>query len=578
MFPSGGCTGWKAALLGAVAAAVVLASGASGTEPGQDAPAAQERSYGITSFHVQLDLDGEGVLRVQEEIVFRFQGGTFSPGFRMIPRAGLDGIDSVRVWSPDTEVTGVTDRRRGRYHEVEWSIPPRSEPATFVISYVVHGSLSSAEGENLLRWNAVGDEWDVPMEDVRVRVTWPSLDLAPEEVRIAPEDRSTLEAGDEGWTAIFAPGSVPANTTYQVAVRFPERIAVPEPPMPADRGREVLAFLGLFLLGLIPGLKVLWSDRSAPTPPMRFEPEAPEVSIPHGGLLAYGGMYWRMRVLPAVLVNLARRGQVTLRRIREEKEDRKWWDTEEAEERLEVEAHPDPGGLSSFEEQLLVELEEHDSFQEFVAKGGGFRSQALGRVRDDLVKQGLLEDLSDRSNRLLVTAGLVALAAGAMVVLGSGAVAAWTAALGLGGTLGFLLAALRRSRRTSEGAQVRARVRTFHDGVRKGIESAWDRDPERAGQVLTRHLEWVLLDPKVSSLWMGRLKKKLETAEVDLGLPDWLIQTVGVQDEEALAGFLTFQYLFASTQPTGTTTAGTGSFSSGVGASGGVGGGGGGMR
>jgi hypothetical protein len=538
-----------------------------------------DRSYAIESMSVRLELTPEGRYQVEEAISFRFQGGTFSQGFRSIPAGGVGAVEAVEVTSPETAVSEIEHRRSGRDHLIEWSFPDRAEPVTFVLRYEVEGALVSSEGENLIDWDAVGRAWEVPIEDVRVSVAWPDFGLGVDDIRIHPSAGSAFEPTGEGWLATFTPGAIDARTPYRVIVRFPERIEGRAPPERMNPAGLLVAF-ALFLLGLVPGIRAYRSDRNPREPEAGPDAEAPDLPLPEASFLANEGVYWTTRTFPAVLVRLARRGEVTLERVRETKADPRWWEGEGERERLKVEVNSRPEELTPFEQAFLAELSEHDSFHEFLADATRFRRQARREMREELVERGFMVDLRPRSGSRLMTAALIAIGATVLAILAPGVSAVWIVSLGLGGAIGFLVAATRRFRMTERGVRAQARVRSFQKRVRDEVLDAAERDPPAATSLLAEHLEWVLLDLGAFA-WMHRLKRALEKAGAELPLPPWLARAVGHEDEEAMASFLAMQYFMVLSQPQGasaTSTPGGASFSAGVGASGGIGGGGGGVR
>lgn len=576
-----------------------------GTEvPTMGMGAGADRSYALERITVELVVDQTGRYTVEEALTFRFSGGTFSRGQRVLEVGLFDSVDGIEVTSPDTEILEVEARTRRGELVVDWSYPERSDPATFHLRYEVEGALWAAEDENVIDWDVVGDGWDVPVESVRAEIVWPSLGLTSDEIRLRPEDGARLEEVEAGWRASWDVGRVEAGTSYRVLVHFPQRLEGADP----DRAREdargagdALGLLGLFLLGLLPGGLVAakgWHAR--PDTRTLPRPGAPDAPMEVAHYLAHGPQYWSARIFPAVLIDLARRGEVTLRRTpvaatddseraggRGRSDDSQATEPDEEEEHLTVRVHSDPGRMSAFESRFLDELKGYESFEDFQEEGSTFRRDARKATSRSLVQEGYVED---RTTRTAIFTALAAVALGGGIlalILRPDGVGPGLFAMGMGGALGFLVVALLRHPRTSRGSGIRRDTRSFLNETRTAVEEERDRDPGAAARRLADHLHWMLLDPGITGAWMERLRKAVEEEGGQLDLPPWLEGAVGStsEDEEQIASMLAVYYIVlisqSSTGTAASATAGgmsTGSFSAaGMGASGGMGGGGGGV-
>ena len=574
--------------------------------------AAQEgaRSYGIEGYRVELEMGPDGGYWVEESIDFVYEGGTYSQGFRTITTRGLDAITDVGISSPHAEVSEVEVRERGSRVEVTWDFEPRGEPTTFVIAYRVLGALQEVEGENRVAWDAVGEDWEVPIRNVEVRVLWPDLGLEAGEIRFEPSDEGSLIRRDEaegedpdvapipgatGWEVRFVRDELEPRTPYGVQVGFPAQLPGRAPPEPREGRLRVLLFaLGAFLVGFLPGsaLALLWRDPR--DPPTVIPDGIPDVPLEQVGHLVSGTTYYGLRVFTALLVDLARRGHVTLERTDARGETGA---TDEggslAAGLLKVHrADPPPAGdaLSETEEAFLDALAGHDSFQAFM--GAALRPQTRTRraARAALVVSGHVEAHPERKRGALVASFLFP------ALLG---LAAWRVeshlltGILLGGLIGlapgFWIAASEGGHQlTEQGARLRARIRARHRELREELEEAVENDPARAVRILAEHLPFMILDPKPIHELLRRLEEVAAEGGGDFELPRWIHRAVGAPGERGVAVgsnlqmLLLFLWITQSSQPrmqrTSSGSGMSGGFSGGAGVSTGVGGGGGGMR
>ncbi|TVR65186.1 MAG: DUF2207 domain-containing protein [Gemmatimonadales bacterium] len=582
--------------------------------PSQEA----ERSYGIEGFRVELELTEDGSYHITESMDFVYEGGTYSQGFRTIPLRGLDAVTDVRVSSPEVQVDGVEVRERGRSVDITWDFEPRGEPTTFVLRYRVEGALQEVEGWNRIAWDAVGDAWEVPVQGLDVRVRWPDFGLDEGAILFVPEEEGRLGrwgsgaagadegggvtgptagsegAGGGGWEVRFQRAELDARTPYGVQVAFPAQLpgrAPPEPP--EDRFPLFLLGLGGMLAGLLPGVALMLKWRDPGDPPTRIPDGVPDVPLHHTGFLTVDAHTWYLRTATALLVDLARRGHVRLERTEAEGERQATTKSgglapgELVVQR--VTPHPEGDPLTDAESGFLTALDEHDTFQDFLAKSP-WRSEAYGRTRRELLEEGSVEHHPERRNgaigaSLLLPLGLV----GAALVIPRPSISAvliggaLTAAIGLG-----LAAYEGRYQLSEKGARLRAWIRARQEEFRGELEAAVESDPAQGARLLAEHLPLLLLDPKLSHTLLRELEEAVQEAGGELELPGWIRRAAGgggpgTEEGDDLLLFLFILWISQSSQPQMQASSGGagipgGGFSGGAGVSTSVGGGGGGMR
>ena len=119
------------------------------------------------------------------------------------------GITTIRVGDPDVEISG-------RH--------------TYTLSYRVEGALNGFPDHDELFWNAIGDEWQAPIERVRVTVTAPA---AIQRVTCFQGYEGSTEpcgrAEEDGTGAVFAPGRTLFPFEGMTVVVAIPKGAVPEP-------------------------------------------------------------------------------------------------------------------------------------------------------------------------------------------------------------------------------------------------------------------------------------------------------------------------------------------------------------
>ena len=223
-------------LAGVTASAVLLVVAAR--------PAEADTAESIAAYTVGLSVQADGRLHVRETIAYDFGANQRHGILREIPATAryddkydrLYRIENVAVTSPDgaptdVQVSGVS------YVTIRIGDPNRtiSGRHTYVIDYDVVGALSPFAKHVELYWNAVGDQWQVPIAGVTATVTTPV-----EITRVACFSGfrgSTLpcaSARTTGSTATFTQPSLAARQGLTVVVALPAG-SVPAKPILRER-------------------------------------------------------------------------------------------------------------------------------------------------------------------------------------------------------------------------------------------------------------------------------------------------------------------------------------------------------
>lgn len=142
------------------------------------APAGAER---ITSYTAQIAIRPDGSIGVTETITYDF-GSDWRHGiFRVIPdRLRYNGTYD-RIYPVAVQSAGSPDAPH-QYTVQDGSVVrirignPRQTitgPHTYTLSYRVRGALTATPGGDKLSWNAVGTQWNVPIDRTAVQVRSP---------------------------------------------------------------------------------------------------------------------------------------------------------------------------------------------------------------------------------------------------------------------------------------------------------------------------------------------------------------------------------------------------------------------
>jgi uncharacterized protein (TIGR04222 family) len=201
--------------------------------------AARAQDEVIRAYDIQIVIRDDGDLGITERIEYDFGGSLRHGIFRTIPSRFYQDdvndrvyrIEDVAAESP-TAPDAVEVSSEGGFTTIRVGDPDVeiSGRHTYTISYRVEGALNAFSDHDELYWNAIGTDWQVPIDDVRVVVEAP-----------APAQRVTCFEGSEGSTQpcgrAIARGSsarfMPSRTLrplegITVVVAIPKGV-VPEP-------------------------------------------------------------------------------------------------------------------------------------------------------------------------------------------------------------------------------------------------------------------------------------------------------------------------------------------------------------
>ena len=587
-----------------VVAVVALIAGAG--------PGAAQAGERIRSYQVELRIEESGVLAIREVIAYDFGSNERHGILRDVPvRLRYDDrydrvypLEVVSVEASPGAPGGYVVEERGGDARIRIGDPDRTITGThtYSIAYRMGAALNGFPGHDELYWNAIGAQWDVPIEEAGVTV------VAPAHIRQVACFTGPTGSGlpcasstSEGSTARFSHGHIGAFEALTVVVALPTGV-VPRPvPRLEERWTLARAFsvtpatvasAGALLVVVVAGFVALvWNagrdrrfaglpvdavfgtegDAERPVP-LTERPVTPVEFLPPDGIRpGQVGTLVDEHANPldvvATIVDLAVRGHLRIDEI-----PKKWW-LGKPDWTL-VRLEKDRDGLLQYEKRLLDALFESSSGGE--VKLTDLKDTFAARLRrvqdalyDDVVARKWFRTRPDHVRlRWAVIGGVVAAAGAGLVYLA----ARYTTAglvpvpLVMGG---LLLAAGSRwmPRRTARGTAVLRRVA----GFRRFIE---DSEKERARFAERRHLFSEYLP---YAIVFGATEKWAKAfAGLDAELPE--VSWYGGPSSFTASSFSSSMDGFAVTTAgtIASTPSGSGSSGFGGGSSGGGGGGGGG--
>lgn len=200
-----------------------------------------EQSYRIEDYIVEMEVNNNGDFLITEEIEYNFLEGEFSTAYREVPGQGFSGLDFVSIAGVGTPVSNynVSD---GSELEIDWEYPATTEEATFRIKYTGKAGLISSEDRNIVDWQAVGTDWDVPIENAEVRV---SLAEAPADIEF---NNGAEPVRSSGRDLYFQRQNIEAGAGWRLNFNFREQIAMPEKASISDYSSWLI---GLIIIALV---------------------------------------------------------------------------------------------------------------------------------------------------------------------------------------------------------------------------------------------------------------------------------------------------------------------------------------
>ena len=203
-----------------------------------------EQSYGIDNYIVEMEVNNNGDFIITEEIKYNFLEGEFSTAYREVPGRGFSSLDFVSISGVDTSVSDYSVSE-GAELEIDWEYPPSSNQATFRIKYIGKAGLISRDNRNIIDWQAVGTDWNVPIENAEVRITLPD---GPMNTEFNNGGQPTRSSGRE---LFFQKQNIEAGEGWRLEFGFREQITMPEKVSISDYSSWLIGLIIIALLLVI---------------------------------------------------------------------------------------------------------------------------------------------------------------------------------------------------------------------------------------------------------------------------------------------------------------------------------------
>jgi uncharacterized membrane protein YgcG len=232
----------------------------------------------ISSYDTRLEVRPDGRLRVTETIRYDFGGNRRHGILRRIPARFRYDDTHDRIYplsevsiSRDDHLEPVDHYSDSGYEQFKIGNPDREITGahTYVIAYTVSGALNDFPEHEELYWNAVGDEWNVPIGAATTTVTGPAA-ISRTACFAGPSD-SHLSCGSavaSGSTATFHHGALAPGSGLTIVVALPKGSVTSVAPILTQRRDLATTFratpatvggaLGLALLGIGVAVGVGW--------------------------------------------------------------------------------------------------------------------------------------------------------------------------------------------------------------------------------------------------------------------------------------------------------------------------------
>ncbi len=325
--------------------------------PLQARDVAQEKSLVWERFDVDIVVNQDGTFDVAEHQRIRFIDGTFTFGYREIPKRYLSAIDDWAITDAsgnryrlvtggDEPYTFTVDETSYNY-TIRWYFPPIADATeTYTLSYTVHGGLRYYDEGDQLWWKAIYGDRSFPVLEgqVRVKTPGPIQEWAAYINGQDARDSATATLAEDGATIFFdLDRRLNPGEEFEVRVQFPHGLVAGEAQpwqqaadAQAARLEEERRFqetwgpiatlalggLGaLFLLGGPALLYLLWYQFGRDKPVEKVADYLPEPpgDLPPGlaGVLLDERV--DMRDILATIVDLARRGVISITEVKKGK-------------------------------------------------------------------------------------------------------------------------------------------------------------------------------------------------------------------------------------------------------------------
>jgi uncharacterized membrane protein YgcG len=304
--------------------------------------AAQARDYGYDFVDIEYTVNVDSTVDVVERQTFNYEG-TYNKGWRSILHKGTSAITDVKVFNGETgeelkrsftEPNKTDPDDWGKYHvskgsdstDVSWYYNLTDTTHEWIIEYKMHGAISFLGDKDELYWNAIGDDYERPVEKVRVTVRIPegadksSLQLASYGGGIY--GGVVTENIPDGRTFVFEAERIPSGEFFTIAAGWPKGI-VDQMSFWID---WALIHWQWFVAAMILVVAMIFGSVSTKKRTRGRGVIVPQYEPPKGISPAMAGVVLAgmstSRTWPATIIDLAIKGYLTI-----EERKKKGWDT-----------------------------------------------------------------------------------------------------------------------------------------------------------------------------------------------------------------------------------------------------------
>ena len=287
--------GVRRCLAGLAAGCAVVAAGLTPAHAAAGRPAAGAHER-IASYRVRIAVRRDGSLMVTEQIVYDFGGDRRHGIFRDIPVVypysdRFERYLSVAVRSVTLDAGPVPYSVGSKDGSVDIKVGDPGHTISglhvYALTYLVKGAMSVADGFDQLSWDAIGDEWAVPIGMGQVVVSEPvaPLGVACLTGPYGSTEHCTRVLGPDELSTVFVQRRLGPHDGMTVVVELPRGAVSVPPPLLRERWSWQRAFAltpvtegvagGLFavlLLVIVPFVlarRRRWYARPGPMPGQR---------------------------------------------------------------------------------------------------------------------------------------------------------------------------------------------------------------------------------------------------------------------------------------------------------------------
>ncbi len=301
---------------------------------------AQEKSYSADRFDIEITVEEGGSLLVTETVDFDFVGGPFSFVFRELPIDHTDGVSVLEasvdgVLYPVGENPGQVEISTGDPMRITWHLEPTSDATrAIVLTYRADGVVRQEEGQDVLYWQALPDNYEYFIGESETVVGYPSYTALISEPVVLAGTAVTRQSPNQ---VTFAAQNLQPTSPLVFKMQFEGGSLISAPPnwqveqqAEAERQAELKAQIpywigfAILLFGVGFTVMVVYRQRhKTPSTKTKLTTMDAPGKLPPGmaGVLVGGGTSPQWPHAQGTMFSLAEQGVLII----EELPDKKWY-------------------------------------------------------------------------------------------------------------------------------------------------------------------------------------------------------------------------------------------------------------